>query len=414
MKDKTRIALDFPTQVDGAEANVPETERIHFLDLLIVLAKYKRFLATLVGLVIVICVVVSFALPSRYTAKTEILPPQQEQSSTAALLGQLSPLMSLAGGASGLGRSSSDLFIAMLKSRTVADDLLSQFSLKSVYGVKHDADAADRLAGFTEISAGKEGVITISVTDRVPARAAALANGYVEELRKVTKNLAVTEAGRRRVFFQQEMEAANEDLVKADQSLRQTQEKTGVLQIDSQAKVMLESAASLRAAVATKEVQIEAMRSFATSENPDLIRAQNELAALRSQLAQALTGQGDTIPTDIALRKMPGAGAEYVGKLREVKYREALLEMMTKQYELARVDEAKDSSLVQVLDAAKPPELRSFPHRSAIVMAGAFLALFCGCLLAFIVEALGWAKKDPHFLVRLDLLKSHFTGIGTK
>lgn len=413
MNEKNRIELDYPPRVDASAGEAPEKERVHFLDLLIVLAKHSKFLLVFAGAAAVVCAIVSLILPSRFTAKTEILPPQQEQSTTAALLGQLSPLINLAGAPS-LGRNSSDLFIAMLKSRTVADDLINQFSLRSVYGLKHDADAWERLEGLTEISSGKEGVIAISVTDRDPNRAAALANGYVEELRKLTKNLAVTEAGRRRLFFEREMENANEGLVKADQSMRQTQEKTGILQIDSQAKVMLESAATLRAEVAAKEVQIEAMRSYATPENPDLVRAKNELTALRSQLTQALTGQGDSIPTDIALRKLPGAGAEYIGKLREVKYREALLEMMTKQYELARVDEAKDSSLVQVLDPAVPPELRSFPRRSRIVIAGTFFALFVACLLAFIFEAMGSAKNDAQFLVRFELLKSYLAGVRSK
>ena len=400
------MELDPPLKADGVVDDSAERERVHFLDLLVVLAKHGKFVTIFVLVVTVMCTLVSLVLPVRYTAKTEIMPPQQEQSTTAALLGQLSPLINLTG-ASSLGRSSSDLFIAMLKSRTVADVLVSQFSLKSVYGLKHDTDAREKLESLTEMSEGKEGVIAISVTDRDPNRAAALANGYVDELRRLTKNIAVTEAGRRRLFFQREMETAHAELVKADQSLGQTQEKTGILQIDSQAKVMLESAATLRAEVAAKEVQIQSMRSFATAENPDLVQAQNELAAFRSQVAQALTGQGDTTPTDIAVRKMPQAGLEYIAKLREVKYREALLEMMTKQYELARVDEAKDSSLVQVLDTAVPPEVRSFPHRSIIVLAGAFVALFASCLLAFIFEALSSAKRDSQFLVRLEVLKSY-------
>jgi tyrosine-protein kinase Etk/Wzc len=406
MNEKDRIELDLPLKAEGAAGSGTEKETVYFLDLVIVLAKHGKFIVLFVAAAAAISVLVSLVLPFRYTAKTGLMPPQQEQSTTAALLGQLSPLMNLAGGPS-MGGNSSELFMAMLKSRTVADNLINQFSLRSVYGLKRDTDAREQLESLTEISAGKEGVITISVTDRDATRAAALANAYVEGLRKLTENLAVTEAGRRRLFFEREMETAKEELVKADQSLRQTQEKSGILQIDSQARVMLESAAALRAEVAAKEVQIESMRSYATPENPDLVRAHNELTALRSQVVQALTGQGDTLPTDIAVRKIPQAGQEYIGKLREVKYRETLLEMMTKQYELARIDEAKESSLVQVLDAAVPPEVRSFPHRSIIVLAGTFVALFAACLLAFIFEAMGSAKKDAQFLTRLELLKSY-------
>ncbi len=205
------------------------------------------------------------------------------------------------------------------------------------------------------------------------------------------------------------MENAKNDLVKADQALKLTQERTGILQLDSQAKVMLEAVATLRAQVAAKQVQVEAMRSYATPQNPDLVRAQNELAALQAQLAHFQSGQGETLPADLSVRKMPGAGIEYVGKLREVKYRETLLELMTKQYEAARIDEAKDASLVQVLDVAVPPEKRSAPRHTAIVAAMAFISVLIAFLFSFVFEAVEGAKKDVQLSTRWELLKSYLS-----
>jgi tyrosine-protein kinase Etk/Wzc len=405
MEEKGRIDLDLPPKIDGEAIRSREEERVYFLDLLIVLAKHKKFIAWFVFAAVAASVSISLLLSPSFTASTRILPPQQDQSTASALLSQLNPLMNLAG-TSGLGRNTSDLFLAMLRSRTVADNLIRQFSLTRVYRLKRDTDARTRLETLTEFNAGKEGVITISVTDRDPKRAADLANGYVEELKRLTNTLAVTEAGRRRLFFEREMENAKNDLVKADQALKLTQERTGILQLDSQAKVMLEAVATLRAQVAAKQVQVEAMRSYATPQNPDLVRAQNELAALLAQLAHFQSGQGETLPTDLSVRKMPGAGIEYVGKLREVKYRETLLELMTKQYEAARIDEAKDASLVQVLDVAVPPEKRSAPQHTAIVAATTFISVLVAFLFSFVFEAVEGAKKDVQLSTRWELLKS--------
>src|SRR2546421_642547 len=190
MKEKGRIDLDLPVKIGGEGATPREEERVYFLDLLIVLAKHKKFIAGFVFAGAAVSVLVSFLLPFTFTASAKILPPQQDQSTANALLGQLNPLMNLAG-ASGLGRNTSDLFLAMLRSRTVADSLIRQFSLTTVYRLKRDTDARTRLETLTEFNGGKEGVITISVTDRDPKRAADLANGYVEELRRLTNTLAV-------------------------------------------------------------------------------------------------------------------------------------------------------------------------------------------------------------------------------
>jgi capsule polysaccharide export protein KpsE/RkpR len=299
------------------------------------------------------------------------------------------------------------MYVAMLKSRTVADALIDRFSLMNVYHKKLREETRRRLEDLTQVEAGKDGIISVSVDDRSPARAAEMANAYIDELEKLTRTLAVTDAGKRRIFFEREVKAANDELATAESQLKQTEESTGIIQLDSQAKVMLQAYADLRGQVAAKQVEIQAMRSFATPENPDLIREQQELTALQTQLSRFERGQGNRSPTDLALEKVPGAGLEYVRKLREVKYRETLFELLAKQYEAARIDEARDASVIQVMDKAVTPEKRSWPKRGLFVLAVTLFALLVGILLAYVTEGFKRTKEDPQFAAKWHLLKAY-------
>src|SRR5258708_25373301 len=294
MTPREKAELDIKlTEEAAATPTSPEIEKIHFPDRLIVLAKRKWFIFKFVGCAAVLSAGISLLLPKTYTANAKIMPPQQNQSmgAMAALSSQLGPLAALAGGSLGL-RTPSDLYVAMLRSRTVADNLVDRFSLIKVYDTKLRVDARRRLENRTEISAGKDGVISISVDDRSPQRAADLANGYVDELEKLTKTLAVTEATKRRLFFEREVKMASDELANAEVALKQTQEKTGLILLDSQSRAMIESLTSLRARVAAQEVKVQAMRSFATTENPDLVLAEQELATMRAQLDRLARGRG--------------------------------------------------------------------------------------------------------------------------
>src|SRR5205085_8633654 len=172
-------------------------------------------------------------------------------------------------------------------------------------------DAQRRLDSSTEIAAGKEGVISVSVTDRDATRAAALGNAYIEELQKLTKTLAITEAGKRRLFFEQEVQGTSNELGKAEEALRHTQETTGIIQVDNQSKAMIDSLSTLQAQVVAKETQVRVMRGYATEENPELIRATRELSSLRTELAKLEAGQVGTSIADVPLRKIPASALEY-------------------------------------------------------------------------------------------------------
>jgi len=400
-----RVAEEVPV-AEAAE----QLERIHFAEHFIVLAKRKSFIFKFVGSALILSTVTAFLLPKTYTAKTKIMPPQQNQSMGAmAALSQLGPLAALAGQGMGL-RNPGDLYVALLRSDTVAYGLIDRFSLMSVYGKKLRVDARLRLEDRSKITAGKEGVISISVDDRSPQRAADLANGYVEELEKLTKTLNMTEAGRRRLFFEREVRMANDDLANAEVAFKQTEEKTGLILLDSQSKAMIGSLTSLRAAIAAQEVEVQAMRSFATAENPDLVMAEQELATMRAQLERVERGQGKRSIADVPLENVPTAGLEYVRKYRDVQYHEALFQLLAKQYEAAKIDEARDTLFVQQMDRAAPPEKKSWPPRSVIVLSATILALLVAIVIAFSMESIEQAKEDPQYAAGLQLFRYYLRG----
>jgi tyrosine-protein kinase Etk/Wzc len=403
---RVRVAEETPV-AEGAE----QAERIHFPESLIVLAKHKFFIFKFVGAAIILSVITTLLLPKTYTASTKILPPQQNQSmGSMAALSQLGPLAALAGQGLGL-RTPSDLYVAMLRSDTVANALIDRFSLMSVYKQKLREYTRKQLESATEIKAGqKDGVISISVDDRDPQRAADLANGYVEELEKLTKTLNITEAGKRRLFFEREVKMENDNLADAEVALKQTQEKTGLILLDSQSKAMIESVTSLRAGIAAQEVKVQAMRSFATTENPDLVLAEQELTTMRAQLDRLERGGGKRSIADVPIENVPTVGLEYIRKLRDVKYHEALFALLAKQYEAAKIDEARDTLIVQRLDKATLPERRSWPPRTALVLASTLLALIVAIVVVFLLEALERAKEDPQFAAQLQLFQFYLRG----
>ncbi len=386
---------------------VNDPERIHFLEPLIVIAKHKLLIVRTVGIVIILATVAAFLIPNTYTATSKLMPPQQSQSAATAMLGQLGPLAGMATKDLGL-KNPSELYVTMLTSRTVADTLIDRFDLKAAYRVRNMTDARQRLAEASEIATGRDGVITISVDDRDPKRAADLANAYVDELTSLTRTLAMTEAGQRRLFFEQRLQQESADLANAEQDLQRTQEKTGILQLDSQAKAVIESAATLRAQIAAKEVQLTAMEAFATAQNPDRVLAEQELAALKAQLAAMQRSKG-TDELGVKMGNVPSGGLEYVRKMRELKYHESVFELLAKQYEAAKVDEGRNPVVIQVLDKAVKPETKSRPKRASLIMVALLIGCFLSILWAFLLEAREQMLSDAALNSRFQLLKSYLS-----
>jgi tyrosine-protein kinase Etk/Wzc len=363
-----------------------EDDSISLMDLLGFISRHKALLITLPLLAGLIGLAVSFVMPNTYTAKAVLMIPQQSQSSASAILGQLGPLAGLAGGGLGV-KSPAEIYLGLLKSRTIADRLVERFELQKVYDEKLMSSTRMQLAKNTVIMAGKDGLINVEVDDEDPKRAAAVANAYHEELGKLTSTLAVTEAAQRRAFFEKQLVQAREELASAEFGLQKTQEKTGVIQLEGQAKSIIEGNALMRAQIAAKEVQLGAMRTFATAQNPDYLRAQQELAGMRAQLKSREQESGSKDGMLVPAGKIPQVGLEYLRKLREVKYHEAIMEIMARQFELAKVDEAKDSSTIQVVDRAIEPDKKSKPKRLFIVLGALATGLFIALLWAFFAEA---------------------------
>ncbi|HET9183691.1 MAG TPA: Wzz/FepE/Etk N-terminal domain-containing protein [Candidatus Angelobacter sp.] len=284
-----------------------------FLEILLLLAQRRGFIFTFVFGAVVLAAIVSLIWPKSYTATAKIMPPQEHGSSiVSAIMGQLGslagPLAEMAGGdlaGAAVGKDSADVYIYVLRSRTVADALIDRFSLMKVYSVKMRVLARDRLRANTDIDSGDEGGISISVSDHDRQRAAEIANAYVDELKQLTQTLAVTEAGRRRIFYEHEVQLAKDDLATAELAMKKVQENTGLLLPEPQAQAMLEGVAGLQAQVAVQEAEVESMRSFATDGNPDLKRAESQLAALRTELARMQSGKVGSSIADIDLRKVP-------------------------------------------------------------------------------------------------------------
>lgn len=303
-------------------------------------------------------------IPPTFTAKTVILPPQQQQSGVSAALSSLGSLAGLAGGAV---KTPADQYIAFMQSETIGNRIIDQYKLMEVYESKFRVDALKALSQRVRLQAGKkDGLITIEVDDESPQRSADIANSYVDGLRDLTNTLAVTEAQQRRVFFERQLDSAKTKLTQAQMALQGSGFNAGALKAEP--KAAAESYAKLKAEVTSGEVKLQSLRGMLADNAPEVMQQQTTLAALRRQLASLEVST--PARTDV----------DYIGRYREFKYQETLFDLFAKQYELARVDESREGALVQVLDVATVPERKSKPKRGLIAMGSAVLIGMLACL----------------------------------
>jgi tyrosine-protein kinase Etk/Wzc len=361
------------------------SDEIELMDVLIAMAKHKKTLLVVPVAAALISAAVTFFMPNVYQATARLMPPQQAQSATAGLMAQLGSIGSLATGLSGL-KNPNDLYVAMLNSRTIADKLIAKYSLKRVYDVDSLEKTRKELADNTRISAGKDGLITINVESKDKALVAKLANGYISELVDLTRVLAVGEASQRRLFYERQLQGAKNDLARAEIALKSGLDERGVVSVDSESRAIVETIARVRAQVSAKEIQLRSMQAFVTPTNPTYRKAEEELFSLRDGLSKLENGRGDgaTDGGATSAGNMSGkAGLQNIQTLRDVKYYQMLYEILAKQYEAARLDEAKDPANIQVLDAAIDPERKVKPKRMLIVL-GAGITAFVLSLLYII------------------------------
>jgi uncharacterized protein involved in exopolysaccharide biosynthesis len=399
------------SELNRAGTSDPAPAELRLLDLFTILCGRKHVIARATLAAAILGATAAFLLPNRYTATATILPPQQSPASS--LLGQmggLAPVASLAQKDLGL-KNPGDLYVGMLRSRTAEDALIRRFDVLRAYGDKTMSEARQDLEKASSIALVKEGLVSIAVEDRDPRRAYQMANAYVDELRRLTQDLAVTEAGQRRLFFERQLEQARNNMANAEVALKETEQRTGVIQLDGQARIILESVVKLRAAIATKEVELESMRVFSTEQNPDLVRGEQQLAGMRAQLArlERLDGGGSehsgVSPGGLSANDVPEAGLQYVRKLRDLKYAETIFELLAKQYEAARLDEARTAAVIQVLDPAVEPDRKSWPPRALIISLAVLLGFLASTAYVISAEALRRMRSNPEVDARWKLLK---------
>lgn len=374
----------------------PDDSEVSLLDLLQIVADNLRLLvggSLLAGLT---ALGLSFAIAPTFTASTSFMPPQQQASGAASLLSSLGALGGIAGAASGL-KNPSDQYVAFLKSRSVQDALIDRFDLVKRYDEKYRQHATKELEQRARIKAGKDGLITVDADDEDPQFAATLANGHVEELGKLLKRLAVTEAQQRRLFFEKQLATTKEKLVQAEQALRSTGVSASVLKSSPVAAV--EGLAKLKAAIAAQEIKLASMRGYLAESAFAFKQAQTELAALRSQMTRLESADVEA----------PGkGGGDYIAKYREFKYHETLFELFAKQYEIARVDESREGAVIQVVDMAVAPELKSKPKKAIVAVLATLAAGFALLVFVFVRHSLRGASQDAEGARKLATLKASF------
>lgn len=386
----------YELEAPPVESNAAEQERseISLLELFRTLSRRKQTIGLAVVITAVIAAAIAFLLPPKFRAEAVILTPQQTQPSLSAMA-QLSGLGS-AGGLSSLGllsglalRNPADLYIGILESRTIADRLIKTFNLKQVYQDDDFYSARKRLARNTTIKTGRDTLIRILVEDRDPNRAAQLANAYVDELSSQNSRVALSEASQRRLFFETQLSKEKNLLADAEIALRDTQQSTGLVSPTGQAEGLMRAVSQLHAQISAREAQLEAMKTFASDENPHLQTAKREVSALQAELGKLERGNHVAGTPEVPAGELPQAGLQYLRKYRDVKYHEALFEILAKQYEAARLDEAKSGPMVQVIDRAVPPERKSWPPRAILILTAIALAGLASTFWILLSESRG-------------------------
>lgn len=376
-------------------SHIPEQaeDEISLLDLLQTIVDNLRLLILGPLVVGLVALGISFAVPPTFTATVKFLPPQQQQSAAASMLASLGGLGGLAGAAAGI-KNPADQYLAFMKSNSVQDALIERFKLEERYATQFKTDTRAVLTGSTRAVSGKDGLISIEIDDKDPQFAADLANAHVQELQQLLARLAVTEAQQRRAFFEKQLSLVQAKMIAAEQALRATGVNSSVLKSNPTSAVA--AVAALKAQVTAQEVKVGAMRGYLADTAPDFKQALNELSNLRAQLAK----QEKDEPASAA-----GQG-DYVAKYREFKYQETLFDLFAKQFELAKIDESREGAVIQVLDAAQPPEKKAKPKKALIAIIATLAAGFALLLFVFIRQALRNANKDPESAQKLAALKT--------
>ena len=366
----------------------------------------RRFLARTIGASLLLSVVMALLTPNRYQSVARLMPPDNQSGSglamaAAALSGQASGLAGIAGDLLGF-KSTSDLFVGILTSRTVADKLIRKFNLQKVYSARRMEDARKALSAHTETSVDRKSqIITVTVTDENPQRAAAMAQTYIEELNRLVAEVSTSSARRERIFLEGRLQAVNQDLEAAEKEFSQFASKNTAIDIKEQGKAMVDAAATLQGQFIAARSELEGLRQLYTDQNVRVRAAQARMVELETQL-EKLGGKDESTslaeaekndPLYPSIRRLPLLGVTYADLYRRTKVQEAVFETLTQEYELAKVQEAKEIPTVKVLDPPNLPDKKSFPPRALLVLLGTVLAFSLG--VTWVFGSALWEAVDP-------------------
>jgi uncharacterized protein involved in exopolysaccharide biosynthesis len=365
----------------SATAADADDDEISLLDLLQVVVENLRLLVLGPLAAGLVALGICFIIPPTYTATTVFMPPQQQQSGAALMMQSLGALGGLAGAATGL-KNPNDQFVSFLKSDSVADALIERFELIARYEAEFKTDARKALSGVTTVTSGKDGLITVAVEDTDRVFAAQLANGYVEEFGSLLNRMAVTEAQLRRAFFEKQLLDATEKYKKSEMALQDSGISASALKSSPEATIG--AVATLQAQVNAQEIRLSSMRGYLAETAPEFKQAQTELAALRAQFAKLEKSNAGSSKGE----------SEYLARYRDFKYYQTLFELFSKQFELAKLDEAREGAVIQVLDVAQPPERKSKPKKAQLAVITALAVGFLLLLFVFVRNALRQAGSD--------------------
>jgi uncharacterized protein involved in exopolysaccharide biosynthesis len=372
----------------------------------------RRYLLKVAMLGLLASTIIAFLIPKKYQSSTSLMPPDTRSMSNAALA-SLAPEASDTFGtyaSTMLGlKSSGALFISILQSRTVQNRIIEAFDLRRVYGQSRWQDARRTLTENTGIAEDrKSGVITIVVIDRDPHRAEAMAHTYLEELNRVVAERTTSAAHRERVFLEERLQTIKADLDSAARALSEFSSKNTALDISTQVKSMVEALATLEGQAIAARSELRGLEQIYTANNVRVHAAQARLGELEKQMAK-LEGRKGQTPEDSdtsgatypSIRELPLLAVTYADLSRRVKIQETVYQVLTRQYELAKVEEAKEIPSVRVLDPADLPEKKFSPRRSVIMGFGTFLSLAAAAALLIarsLWESIGSANPNKLFI----------------
>jgi uncharacterized protein involved in exopolysaccharide biosynthesis len=376
--------------------------------------RHRRLVGTFALYGLIASFLLAFLIPARYESSARLMPPDsQAGSGLAAVAAMVTSGMGGSGGSSGSGgigglasdllglKSTSETFAGILSSRTVQDELIYKFDLKKVYWDRRIEDARKDLTKRTEITVDRKSqIVTITVTDHNPKRAAAMAQDYVQQLNGLVATLSTSSARRERIFLEGRLKGVNEELESAEKEFSQYASKNTAIDLKEQGKAMVEAAAALQGQLIAAQSELEGIRQIYTDSNFRVRSVRARIGELQRQL-EKIGGKGENVndtsnqENDLypSIRKLPVLGVTWADLYRQTKVQEAVFETLTKQYELAKVQEAKEIPTVKVLDVPTVAEKKSFPPRILIISLGTTFALFCGTFWVFGMRR--WDETEP-------------------